>query len=84
MSQELPEVQRMQRNEEKRILAGMKKDKKEKHTAGSSHGLWQALPHVEGEKKKQVKSCLGKGGSAMDYFFSITRAKGLLLTSLKA
>lgn len=34
MSQGLPEAQKNWRNEEKRILAGMNKDKKEKHTAG--------------------------------------------------
>lgn len=39
MSQQLPEAQKMGRNEEKMILAGMNKDKKEKHTAGSSTGL---------------------------------------------
>lgn len=49
MSQGLPEAQKMGRNEEKRILAGMNKDKKEKPTAGSSHGLWQPLPLVEGK-----------------------------------
>lgn len=61
MSQGPPEAQKRGRNEEKRILAGLNEDKKEKRTAGSSHGLWQTLPCVEGGKrKKKVKSCLGK------------------------
>jgi len=50
MSQGLPEAQKAERNEKKRILAGINKDKKEKHTAGSSHGLWQPLSYVEGKK----------------------------------
>lgn len=59
MSQGLPEAQKMGRNEEERILAGMNKNKKEKHTAGSSHGLWQPLPHVE-IKKTKLKAAWGK------------------------
>jgi len=47
MSQGCPEAQKIGRNEEKRILAGINKDKKGKHPAGSSHRLWQPLPRVE-------------------------------------
>jgi len=47
MSQGCPEAQKIGRNEEKRILAGINKDKKGKQPAGSSHRLWQPLPRVE-------------------------------------